>query len=43
MENLSFRIDKKITPVRIGENKYRFAIIELVLQTLTLHKTRLKM
>lgn len=26
MENLSFRIDKKITPVRIGENKYRFAV-----------------
>jgi len=26
MENLSFRIDKKITPVRIGKNKYRFAI-----------------
>ena len=26
MENLSFRIDKKITPIRIGKNKYRFAI-----------------
>lgn len=26
MENLSFRVDKKITPIRIGENKYRFAI-----------------
>jgi len=26
MENLSFRIDKKITPVRIGKNKYRFEI-----------------
>jgi len=26
MGNLSFRIDKKITPVRIGKNKYRFEI-----------------
>lgn len=26
MENLSFRVDKKITPIRIGKNKYRFAI-----------------
>ena len=26
MENLSFRIDKKITPIRIGKNKHRFAI-----------------
>jgi hypothetical protein len=26
MENLSFRIDKKITPIQTGKNKYRFAI-----------------
>ena len=26
MENLSFRIDKKITPIQTGKNKYRFKI-----------------